>query len=167
MNSAELEQGMLEIQQAAQGVEPGMLGGAIAILAVMFVVIYIVASLGYFKMFKKAGHRGWLAYVPIVRSFVCYKFSWKVSFFWMWLVGTLVFNVCSNVEMLVVELIAIVVGIFTIVVDFKLCIKMAKSFGKGAGCGVLLFFFPFILSLVLGFGKAEYVGNAGMKEKEA
>ena len=43
---------------------------------------------------------------------------------------------------------------------------MAKSFGKTTGFGVLLFFFTFIVSLILGFGKAQYVGNASVKKEE-
>ena len=50
--------------------------------------------------------------------------------------------------------------------EIKLCIRNAKSFGKGAGCGVLMFFFPFIVTLILGFGKAEYIGNTTIQKEE-
>ena len=54
-------------------------------------------------------------------------------------------------------------GTYYLVLDVKLNIRMAKSFGRTKGWGVLLFFFPFIVSLILGYGKAEYIGNTTTK----
>lgn len=31
--------------------------------------------------------------------------------------------------------------------------------------GIMLFFFPFIISLILGYGKAEYIGNTAIKKE--
>ena len=64
--------------------------------------------------------------------------------------------------------IAIVCAIIFFVLGMKLDIRVAKSFGKSTGWGVLLFFFPFIMSLILGFGKAKYIGNTtAAKDAEA
>ena len=166
MNSAEMNQSMQEMEQALEGVTPGMLGGMIAVLVIFVVAWYILSSIGYFKMFKKAGHRGILAYIPVVRNFVYYKFAWKIGYFWIWLVADVLFWLFSESEQFGLQIVALVAGILWIVLDLKVRFKIAKSFGKGAGCGILLFFFPFIVSLVLGFGKAEYVGNPSKKQKE-
>ena len=55
--------------------------------------------------------------------------------------------------------------IIELVLNIKRDIRVAKSFGKGKGWGVLLFFFPFIISLILGYGKAEYIGNTTIKKE--
>ena len=38
--------------------------------------------------------------------------------------------------------------------------KLSRAFGKGTGFGLCLFLFGPIARLVLGFGKARYVGRA-------
>jgi hypothetical protein len=43
------------------------------------------------------------------------------------------------------------------VVLVVLCYALARSFGKGIGFTFGLFFFPPIFSLILGFGRAEYI----------
>ena len=50
-------------------------------------------------------------------------------------------------------------GEMTVFVVVKQNIKMAKLFGKGAGTGIALIFFPGITSLILGLGKAEFQGE--------
>ena len=41
----------------------------------------------------------------------------------------------------------------------KAALDEALAFGKGKGWAAMLFFFPFIVTLILGFGSAEYLGN--------
>ena len=64
-----------------------------------------------------------------------------------------------NTEELLMILLNVAVIIVYFVLGIKLDIRVAKSFGKTTAWGVLLFFFPFVVSLILGYGKAEYVGN--------
>ena len=58
--------------------------------------------------------------------------------------------------MLAAQLAVIAAGIALLVVTVKQNVKMAKLFGKGAGTGIALMFFPGITSLILGLGKAEF-----------
>ena len=68
-------------------------------------------------------------------------------------------NALSNSAMLAAQLAVIAAGIALIVVIVKQNVKMAKLFGKGAGTGIALIFFPGITSLILGLGKAEFQGE--------
>ena len=43
-----------------------------------------------------------------------------------------------------------------IVIHIIVCIDVAKNFEQGAGFGILLWLFPFIMFLVLGFGSSQY-----------
>ena len=56
--------------------------------------------------------------------------------------------------------------IICLVLAVKLNNRVAKSFGKNKGWGVLLLFFPFPVSLILGYGKAEYIGNTTVRTKK-
>ena len=60
-----------------------------------------------------------------------------------------------------------VLGIVWIVMQVKLQMRVAKSFGKGKLWGLGLFLVPFVTSLILGFGSAEYLGNPEEQTKTA
>jgi hypothetical protein len=64
-----------------------------------------------------------------------------------------------NSTMLSLQLAGILAGIILIAVMVNQNVKMANLFGKGTGTGIALMFFPGITSLVLGLGKAEFLGN--------
>lgn len=139
-----------------------MTGAMMLILVVLTVVCYIVTALGYSKMFKKAGEAGWKAFVPFYNQYILYKLSWKTNMFFVWLVLEIVFAVLNRVsgEGLILNLIAIVVGIAGIVLDAKCCGRISKAYGKGTGMAVGMFFFPVIFSWILGMGSAQYTAPA-------
>ncbi len=95
----------------------------------------ILAIVGAWKVFVKAGIPGWHCLIPILNTYDICKIALKDS-----------------------------VGLFTVLSILILpvfiypCLKLAKSFGKGTGFGILLFLFSFIAFPVLGFGDAEYLG---------
>ena len=72
---------------------------------------------------------------------------------------SVVFTALGTSESAGLLLVAAAAGIACIVIEIKQTIKMAKAFGKGAGFGVLLFLFPYIMAPVLGFGKAQFIGK--------
>jgi hypothetical protein len=116
-------------------------------------------------MNQKAGEAGWKALIPYYRSYIRFKYSWNTNPFWIFLVSSILFQNLSNIEgNTVVSIITSVVGIVAIVVGMKLDIRTAKSFGKSAIWGVLLYFLPFIVSYILGLGKAQYIGNTTKEE---
>jgi|GEM_PF-1976970 len=57
------------------------------------------------------------------------------------------------------SILSIVFGIVMCVLHWIESQRLAKSFGKGTGFGVCLFFFGPIARLILGFGSAQYVGK--------
>ncbi len=154
------------LSQELAGVDPSVLlfgGAALGIVAMILafggILWYFLSALGYYKMYKKAGKRGWMAFVPVVRSYARFSFAWNIKAFWLYLVCLAVMQFVGSSEQIVLSLLALACSITVLVLSIKLDIRVAKSFGKSAGVGVLLFFFPFIVSLILGFGKAKYVGN--------
>ena len=151
---------MLEDPNVAAGV--GLLVGATAVvLGVLGVIWYFVSSIGFFKVYQKAGEAGWKAFIPVLRMYPRFKMAWCTRMFWIYMVLYAAMSLLGNMEEqgFVLSIISLVVAAAVFVIAFKLDLRLAKSFGKGTGFGVLLFFFPFIVSLILGFGKAEYVGN--------
>ena len=158
---------MEEFIQALEGMDPTELAlgaGLIGIIATLTligsVLWYFVSALGYRKMFIKAGEAGWKAFIPYYKNFICFRFAWSTKVFWVFLVTMLVMEFMPGTEgSLLLSLFKLACAIVCVVLGFKLDLRVAKSFGKSTGWGVLLFFFPFVVSLILGCGKAEYLGN--------
>ena len=98
----------------------------------------VLALVGLWKMFEKAGKPGWAAIIPIYNLWVLLQVVnrpawWMILFF-----------------IPLVNLVAL------IIIDFD----VAKAYGKGIGWGFLLLFLPFIGYPILGFSKdVTYVGK--------
>ena len=126
---------------------------------------FVVSALGYCKIFQKAGEAGWKAFIPYYSDFVCFKFAWKTKLFLIVLISSLMIYFLPGSDYLISGLLIWVCMIIDLVLNIKLDIRVAKSFGKSKGWGIMLFFFPFIFSLILGYGKAEYIGNTTIKKE--
>lgn len=156
----ELSQGLAGMDPAEVALGAGLAGIIATSMFFMSIVWFFVSALGYYKMFQKTGEAGWKAFIPYYRNYICFKFAWEPNKFWVYFVGAILVQVCGAMsENIIVSLIAMVGGIAAIVYGFKLDLRIAKSFGKSTIWGVMLFFVPFIVSLILGFGKSEYIGN--------
>ena len=129
------------------------------------ILCFFVSALGYCKIFQKAGEAGWKAFIPYYNDFVCFKFAWNIKPFWIVLIASLLIYFLPGSDYLISGLLIWVCMIINLVLNIKRDIRVAKSFGKSKGCGVMLFLFPFIISLILGYGKAEYIGNTTIKKE--
>ena len=154
---------MNELIAAIEAMDPEILGGAalaisaiVAITALVGLVRYLMTAIGYSKMYRKAGEAGWKAFIPVYNTYNNYKISWTGKFFFLSAALYILVTALSNSAMLAAQLAVIAAGIALMVVTVKQNVKMAKLFGKGAGTGIALIFFPGITSLILGMGKAEF-----------
>ena len=103
---------------------------------IVCLAIVVVALVGMWKVFEKAGKPGWAAIIPIYNTYCLYDMAFGNG--WLFL---LMFVPCVNFIVLII-----------------CCIKLAKAFGQSTVFGVGLIFLPFIFMLILGFGDAQYIG---------
>ncbi len=109
---------------------PGLIIGSLFGIIIGLIINYVLAH----KVYEKAGYPGWTAIVPFYNNYILYKMSdINVGFF--------------------------ILSIFLPVINIYLYIELAKKFGKGAGFGVLTFFFAPICLAILGYGSAEFNGT--------
>ena len=102
-------------------------------------VIYVIVVVALWRVFAKAGWPGILAIIPIVNMFILVK----IAGYSAWL-GLLYF-----------------IPIATVVLAIIVAIKVGEDFGQGGAFSFfLLFLFPFIGYLILGFGDARYAKRA-------
>ena len=129
----------------------------IIVLLLFAVVAAIVTLVGQWKMFKKAGKEGYIALIPVYSSIVEMQMAGLPLYFWFINYGTIIFSLIPFIG-------GFIGMIFAYVFLFIKNINLAKSFGKGAGFGVLMVFFPYVVYPILGFGKTEYIGPQYKKQ---
>ena len=162
-----------EVSHALGGMDPadvalgaGLLGALAALIMVGTVVWFFISAIGYFKMFKKAGQRGWFAFIPVLREYALFRMSWTMQAFAVNIVLLGIFQIAEEADGILAGIAVLVGGIAWIVIQAKLMLRVAKSFGKGTGWALLLFFVPFVATMILGFSSAEYQGNPAEKKAE-
>ena len=153
---------MNELIVAIEAMDPAILEGAFlatttifAMIAVSALIRYLMKAIGYAKMYRKAGEAPWKAFIPVYSTYNNYKISWNTKRFFLYAALYILFYALCNSTMMSLQLAGLAAGITAIVMDVMQNLKMAKCFGKGAGTGIALMFFPGITSLILGLGKAE------------
>ncbi|MGQ9561701.1 MAG: DUF5684 domain-containing protein [Candidatus Oleimicrobiaceae bacterium] len=123
------------LQEEGKFAAAAAVGFLLVLFAVALAVFYIYVM---WRVFVKAGKPGWACLIPLYNLYVLLTIVGRPGW-WLILYFIPVINV-------VIELIVLV--------------DLAKSFGKGVGFGLGLFFLGFIFFPVLGLGSARYVGPA-------
>lgn len=113
--------------------------GALATVSIIGLAIVVITCVAMWKIFVKMGEPGWKGLIPIYNVFKIFEISGRTG--WM----VLLFLIpCIN-----------------IIAAWLLADSLGDIFGKGVGYKVLLFLFPGIMHLVLGFGSSQAVGLNG------
>lgn len=122
------------------------LAGVLMVYVVIVLAIAIVQIIAMWKIFSKAGEKGWKSIIPIYNIVILFKISGLSP----WLVLVYLAGIIPFVGWIAI-----------IALNAVLAYKLAKSFGKDGGWAVGLYFLAPIFYMLLGFGKSEYVGPAG------
>jgi len=115
----------------------GFLAGFGIVMWIIGMAIAVFTIICIWKIFTKAGKKGWAAIVPIYNIIVMLE----IAELPMWYIA-LFFVPFANIYAM-----------------FKIYIEIAHKFGKSTGFGVGLVFLGVIFMPMLAFGKTEYKGN--------
>lgn len=133
-------------------------GGALAI-TIFLIAAGLVLIIALWKIFEKAGEKGWKSLIPFYSSYIEFKLAWSVSYFWFYLAALVLTWLTGSFPILRVTF-AITATVFNII----LLAKLAKSFGKSGGFAVGLVLLNPVFLMILGFGSAEYCGPVADSE---
>lgn len=141
---------------------------------ITFVLVLVaVMIVGLWRIFTKAGEKGWKSLIPIYNGYIIItRIARKSSiYFWGPILGSVGiislviiivgstgrYGRISNTMGVVLGLIiaAFYIGLFVITVLLNLAI--AKNFGQSAGFAVGLILLPFIFYLILAFGDSKFI----------
>lgn len=128
--------------------------------AAFVVLAWVLILIAWWKIFRKAGERGWKSLIPILNAHVFYRIAWSPAVFWCLvllnaLAGLFTYYNPSGQNGLLnalVGLCSIVSFILYVVTRFKL----SRAFGHGFWFALGLLFFPYIFYLILGLGASRY-----------
>ncbi len=118
------------------GYESAISGAVLMVYWVIMLSLSILAIIGMWKMFVKAGKPGWASLIPFYGSYKLYEIAWGNG--WLFLLQLVP---CVNIVVMVI-----------------VNMKLAKAFGKGTGFMIGLLLLPSLFYMILGFGSAEYEG---------
>ncbi len=116
----------------------------------------ILGIIGDWMLFRKAGRPGILSVIPGLNLVVEYSICWS------WLIGLIFFFLVGGVNYFYgaeQTAPAGVAGLIVVILHWIESQKLARSFGKGFGSGLLLFLFGRLARVVLGLSSASYVGK--------
>ena len=151
-----------------------LMGGALGVTAVLAIALGVLLIVAMWKIFTKAGEKGWKSLIPIYDIYILFKISGYKSGFWALFVayilafvvtfigvGTnaIVTDANGNITAItnpVFSVIPVIAAIVELVIGIVLCAKLSKAFKRGLGTTLGLIFLPNIFTLILGFGSAKY-----------
>jgi hypothetical protein len=102
----------------------------------IYIAIFVLYVAGMWKVFEKAGQKGWMAIIPILNWYVLIKIAGREGW---WVI--LLFIPCVNIVVLAL-----------------VSLDVARAFGKTTGYGIGLWILGVIFYPMLGFGDSQYQG---------
>ena len=117
-----------------------------SVISTMFIVLaifYILLIIAQWKIFTKAGEKGWKSLIPIYNLVTLYKIIGLSP----WLI--LIYLTA------IIPIVGYIAIFVLMIVTYN---KLAKAFGEGTAFTVGLILLNPIFELILAFGSAQYVG---------
>lgn len=140
--------------------EGGILAGLLVVIGIVFLVLFVIwilTTIGLWKMFKKANEPGWKALIPIYNNFTLCKLV-GVNVYWILIL--FIAGFLSGISDYFRPLSYIVGIYFNVLISFS----AAKSYGKDESFGFLNLLVQPIGFMVLGLGNSKYIGAKPMKD---
>ena len=108
------------------------------VLWFLYIAAIVAFVAGLWMVFTKAGEDGWKSIIPIWNVLILLKIVGRE---WWWII------------LMLIPIVGFIVWIIV-------ALDLAKSYGRGTGFGIGLFIFPYIWTIILGFGSDTYRGPA-------
>ena len=160
-------------EAAAAGGILGAMFGTVMVFCLLFFILYVIAT---WKIFEKAGEKGWKALIPIYNVYIMFKIVDMTNWFWALLGVSILSSIIFSIDMpgthygleqstmaandisqhplsLIIMLVTLVVEIWAGVLYAW---RTSRVFGHRLGFCIGLILLPNIFWLILGFNKDKY-----------
>ena len=157
-----------EAINAASAAAGAFLGVAVMTLVIIAAIWYVIKAIADWKIFKKAGKKGWWSLIPFLNEWHETDLCWNSQMAWVNIALLIVCSVLSSIVnnqgenpntflSIISGIVAVAYLVFQIIQEKKL----AAAFGKGTGFFIGLILLNPIFKIILGFGSAKYQGRQG------
>lgn len=120
-----------------------VIGAMLGVYLVVILAIAVVQIIGMWKIYTKAGEKGWKSIIPIYNIVILFK-----------IVGLSPWLIFAYLAVFI----PFIGWIACLALTVYVCYCLAKSFDKDIGYAVGLWLLAPIFYMILGFGNAQYVG---------
>lgn len=120
--------------------------GFLGLIMLVVAVIAVLQIIGMWKVFTKAGEKGWKSIIPFYNIAMLYKISGMSPYLVFIYIG------------LFIPVVNIFASVALAIINLYQKINLMKAFKASTGLTVAMLIVPFITYLILGFGNSEYVG---------
>lgn len=143
----------------------------------MFLTIFLFVE--WWILFEKAGEKGWKVLIPFYGQYTICKIAKKEKIFW-WMLGTVIamavaafmqietstieimsrtyVRTASNFSSVFLHLVFSAEAVLLVILDIKLALAIAKTFGKSSGFGAgIAFLEPIFLGILAFDENVQYV----------
>ena len=161
------------VQPDPNAVAGGFLGGMLAFYLITIFIILILVIIAEWKIFTKAGEKGWKSLIPIYNLVVAFRIVgmspwWVLVMFVFSIIPCFTGNYDPNGNIIFTanffgNFVVVLFTLFALFIDIYYAIRLAKAFKKGPGFTVGLILLPVIFYLILGFGHSKYDKKAALK----
>ncbi len=134
------------------------------------VVIYVLTIVAHWRLFTKAGEKGWKSLIPVYNLYILFKIVWSTGAFFRMLIEILIIIVLNvllqngmvdpgtNIGMLL-GVAMLVLMLSLMIMKLKVIYYTSKSYGHGIGYFFGLLFLNTLFVLILGLGRSAYIGK--------
>ena len=139
----------------------GIAGSILVAIIIVAIVFYILQVIAGWKVFEKAGEKGWKALIPFYNTYIFFKITGMTTWFWVLFGISFLSGLVSgatgfdsselqNNTYTGVNLFGAIcycaTGIFATVIAIWYCIRLSKVFGHGTAFALgLIFLSPIFL----------------------
>lgn len=130
----------------------------LTLFGIFYLLLYLYYIPTYWRIFNKLGRKGWEGIIPFYNHYIFFKEMWESRFFWID-IFSVIFSAIFATAYSFTDFAGYNLGVLLfdtihLIIQFMICAKIARTFGKGTFFGVALCFFPFVCYPILAFGKA-------------
>ena len=138
------------------------------IIVLSIVLGYLLLGFLVSKVFKKAGVKWYLAFIPIINFIYLLKIAdlrWPYVFEFIITLFISLFIFFKNYKVMNIQVIMIATAVLFVYYYIYFSFRLAKKFNKGLLFALFMVFIPVIPYVVLGFSKSKYDSNIELKSK--
>lgn len=135
----------------------GASSGMLTVIGIISLAVGVLMIIAQWKLFEKAGEKGWKSLIPFYNGYLWYKLTWSAGAYAAIIILSIVSAFVSGVPVL-----GILLAITMVILGIMSSHMVSVSYGKGGGFTVGLVLLAPIFYMILAFGDSEYIGPMGV-----